>query len=75
VSHFQNELAAWACPKGENRALSAADSFGRVHGVEGLRITDSSLLCAPTIVNPQGTVMGPAARTGLETEIFKRADA
>lgn len=51
-----------SCPMGENRALCAADSFGRVHGVEGLSIADSSLLCGPTVVNPQGTVMAVAHR-------------
>jgi choline dehydrogenase-like flavoprotein len=51
-----------SCPMGENRALSAADSFGRVHGADRLYIADASLLCGPTVVNPQGTVMAIAHR-------------
>lgn len=51
-----------SCPMGENAALSAADSFGRVHGVDALHIADCSLLCGPTVVNPQGTVMAVAHR-------------
>jgi choline dehydrogenase-like flavoprotein len=51
-----------SCPMGENQALCAADSYGRVHGVDGLSIADSSLLCGPTVVNPQGTVMAVAHR-------------
>jgi choline dehydrogenase-like flavoprotein len=51
-----------SCPMGENRSLCAADSYGRVHDVEGLSIADSSLLCGPTVVNPQGTVMAVAHR-------------
>ena len=51
-----------SCPMGQNRSLSAADSFGRVHGLGGLHIADASLLCGPTVVNPQGTVMAIAHR-------------
>ena len=54
-----------SCPMGENKAVCVADSFGRVHGTEGLFIADSSLLCGPTVVNPQGTVMAVARRTAL----------
>jgi choline dehydrogenase-like flavoprotein len=46
-----------SCPMGENEAMCATDSFGRVHGADGLYIADASLLCGPTAVNPQGTVM------------------
>jgi len=46
-----------SCPMGEDMLRCAADSFGRVHGVDGLYIADASLLCGPTTVNPQGTVM------------------
>ncbi len=59
-----------SCPMGENMARCATDSFGRVHGVEGLYIADASLLCGPTSVNPQGTVMAIAhrnARHALES--------
>lgn len=51
-----------SCPMGENEALCATDSFGRVHGADGLYISDASLLCGPTAVNPQGTVMAIAHR-------------
>lgn len=55
-----------SCPMGEKRALSATDSFGRVHDSEGLRIADASLLCGPSVVNPQGTVMAIAHRNACE---------
>lgn len=51
-----------SCPMGENEALCATDSFGRVRGADGLYIADASLLCSPTVVNPQGTVMAIAHR-------------
>lgn len=51
-----------SCPMGENTALCATDSFGRIHGVDGLYVADASLLCGPTVVNPQGTVMAIAHR-------------
>ncbi len=54
-----------SCPMGEDEHRCAADSFGRVHGVDGLHIADSSLLCGPTVVNPQGTVMALAWRNTL----------
>jgi hypothetical protein len=51
-----------SCPMGEDEGRCAADSFGRVRGVDGLHIADASLLCGPTVVNPQGTVMAVAHR-------------
>lgn len=51
-----------SCPMGEDVGKCAADSFGRVHGAENLFIADASLLCGPTVVNPQGTVMAVAHR-------------
>ena len=51
-----------SCPMGEDKQKCAADSFGRVHGMDGLYIADASLLCGPTVVNPQGTVMAVAHR-------------
>lgn len=51
-----------SCPMGEDEQKCAADSFGRVHGLDGLYIADASLLCGPTVVNPQGTVMAVARR-------------
>jgi len=54
-----------SCPMGEQRALCAADSFGRVHGCENLYINDASLLCTAPGVNPQGTIMAIARRNAL----------
>ncbi|HKY80088.1 MAG TPA: GMC family oxidoreductase [Sphingobium sp.] len=54
-----------SCPMGEDRRLSAADSWGRVHDGGGLRIADASLMCGPTIANPQGSVMAIAHRNAL----------
>ncbi len=51
-----------SCPMGEDRVHCATDSFGNVHGVDRLHIADASLLCGPTVVNPQGTVMAVAHR-------------
>jgi len=51
-----------SCPMGEHKELCAADSFGRLRGAENLLIADSSLLCSPTVVNPQGSVMAIAHR-------------
>jgi choline dehydrogenase-like flavoprotein len=51
-----------SCPMGEDMTRCAADSFGRIPGADGLRIVDASLLCTPTVVNPQGTVMAIAHR-------------
>jgi choline dehydrogenase-like flavoprotein len=53
------------CPMGENEFKSATDSFGKIHGVDGLYVSDSSLLPGPTIVNPQGSVMAIAHRNAL----------
>lgn len=47
---------------GEDRSLAGTDSFGRVHGVGGLRVNDASLLPDAPGVNPQGAVMAIAAR-------------
>ncbi len=61
-----------SCPMGENRALCAADSFGRVHDVDRLHIADASLLCTPTVANPQGSVMAIAHRNALNAiETFR----
>jgi choline dehydrogenase-like flavoprotein len=63
-----------SCPMGENTARCATDSFGRVHGVDGLHVADASLLCGPTVVNPQGTVMAIAHRNVQEFLAGRRAD-
>lgn len=49
-------------PMGENRAVAAVDSFGRVHNFRNLFVNDASLLCTAPSVNPQGSVMAIAAR-------------
>ena len=54
-----------SCPMGENLARCTADSFGRVHGQNGLFIADASLLCTQPSVNPQGTIMALARRNAL----------
>ncbi|MBA4136011.1 MAG: GMC family oxidoreductase [Opitutus sp.] len=54
-----------SCPMGENTAKCATDSFGRVHGVPGLIVSDASLLCGSPGVNPQGTIMALARRNAL----------
>lgn len=53
------------CPMGERRTRAAVDSFGKVHGFEGLYVSDASLLCGPPGVNPQGTIMALARRNAL----------
>jgi choline dehydrogenase-like flavoprotein len=47
---------------GEDRALAAADSFGRVHGFANLRVNDASLVPDAPGVNPQAAIMTIAAR-------------
>jgi choline dehydrogenase-like flavoprotein len=54
-----------SCPMGENRRRCAANSFGKVHGQEGLYISDASLIPTAPGVNPQGTVMALARRNAL----------
>lgn len=51
-----------SCPMGEDRRKCATDSYGRVHGVNGLYIADASLLCSAPGVNPQGSIMAFARR-------------
>ncbi len=50
---------------GEKSAICAADSFGKVRDAEALYIADASLLCTPTGVNPQGTVMAISHRNAI----------
>jgi choline dehydrogenase-like flavoprotein len=54
-----------SCPMGEMPGRCAADSFGRVHEHPNLMINDASLLCSPSGVNPQGTIMAFARRNAL----------
>jgi choline dehydrogenase-like flavoprotein len=51
-----------SCPMGENRSRTAVDSFGRVHGHQGLYVSDVSTVCNSLGVNPQGTIMALARR-------------
>lgn len=55
-----------SCPMGEDRRRCAADSFGRVHGVKNLLLSDASLLCTAPGVNPQGSIMAVARRNALK---------
>lgn len=55
-----------SCPMGENPRLCATDSFGKVHGVDGLYVADASLLCTAPSVNPQGSIMAVARRNALK---------
>ncbi len=54
-----------SCPMGEDTALCATNSFGRVHGHDNLHIADASLLCTSLGVNPQGSVMAFARRNAM----------
>jgi choline dehydrogenase-like flavoprotein len=55
-----------SCPMGEDTRKTATNSFGKVHHTDGLYVNDASLLCTPTMVNPQGTVTAIAHRNVLE---------
>ncbi len=55
-----------SCPMGERRELCAVDSFGKVHGLDGLYVADGSMLPTSTTVNPQGSIMALARRNVLE---------
>jgi choline dehydrogenase-like flavoprotein len=54
-----------SCPMGEDRRRCVTDSFGRVHGHDGLHIADASLLCTAPGVNPQGSIMAFARRNAI----------
>ncbi|MCC6339501.1 MAG: GMC family oxidoreductase [Acidimicrobiia bacterium] len=47
---------------GEDQALAAADSFGRIRGVANLWVNDASLLPTAPGVNPQAAIMAIARR-------------
>jgi len=53
------------CPMGEDRHRCAVDSFGKVHGMQGLFVADASLLCTAPGVNPQGSIMALVRRNVL----------
>ncbi|MGI9290031.1 MAG: GMC family oxidoreductase, partial [Gammaproteobacteria bacterium] len=52
-----------SCPMGENRRVTAVNSWGRVHGYTGLYVADVSSFCTSPGINPQGTIMALAKRT------------
>ncbi len=54
-----------SCPIGERQERCAADSFGRVRGVDGLSLNDASMLPDSPGVNPQATIMAMARRNAL----------
>jgi choline dehydrogenase-like flavoprotein len=54
-----------SCRMGERADVSVTNSFGKVHGQEGLYVADASLLCDAPGVNPQGSVMAIARRNVL----------
>ncbi len=55
-----------SCPMGENKAICAVDSFGKVHDLQNLYVADASLLCTAPGVNPQGSIMAIARRNALK---------
>jgi len=54
-----------SCPIGERKDRCAADSYGKVHGFDGLYVNDASILPDSPGVNPQGTIMALARRNAL----------
>jgi choline dehydrogenase-like flavoprotein len=54
-----------SCPMGELSNYCAADSFGKIFGLENLYINDASMLPDGPSVNPQGTIMAIARRNAL----------
>jgi choline dehydrogenase-like flavoprotein len=51
-----------SCPAGERRERCAADSWGRVHGLDNLYVNDASMLPDSPGVNPQASIMALARR-------------
>ena len=54
-----------SCPIGENRERTAANSFGKLHGLDNVYINDASMIPDSPGVNPQGTIMSLARRNVL----------
>jgi len=54
-----------SCPMGENRDECAVNSFGKMHGLENLYVSDGSILCDSPGVNPQGSIMALARRNAI----------
>lgn len=55
-----------SCPMGEDKSKCAVDSYGQVHGADGLYITDTSILCTSLGFNPQGTTLAIIRRNVLK---------
>lgn len=51
-----------SCPMGEDRAVCAANSWGRLHGLERIYVADASLFPGALGANPQGTLMAMVRR-------------
>lgn len=51
-----------SCPMGENRSICTVDSWGRLHGLERMYITDASIFPGALGANPQGTLMALVRR-------------
>lgn len=49
-------------PMGQDREQCAADSYGRLHGYDNIRVHDASILPTSPGVNPQGTIMAIVRR-------------
>ena len=54
-----------SCPIGENQDRTAANSFGKLHGLDNVYINDASMIPDSPGVNPQGTIMSLARRNVL----------
>ncbi|MBL3684635.1 hypothetical protein F2981_19000 (plasmid) [Sinorhizobium meliloti] len=54
-----------SCPMARTQKMCDGLLLARVREADGLYITSASLLCGPTVVNPQGTVMAIAHRNAM----------
>ncbi len=51
-----------SCPMGEDRSICTTDSWGRLHGLEKIYISDASIFPGALGANPQGTLMALVRR-------------
>ena len=51
-----------SCPMGEDRAICTVNSWGRLHGLERIYVSDASLFPGAVGANPQGTLMALVRR-------------
>lgn len=51
-----------SCPMGEDRSICTVNSWGRLHGLERVYISDASLFPGALGANPQGTLMALVRR-------------